>query len=105
MVLLAKIKENIHMDFRLFRTTISLNIYNQINANDLIAFVKNNLSYSPIFVFTDNYMVPMNIIGFAYFNFVGAFENHWDNISLIVKDKQDRKKLLEFLKPHLKGEQ
>ena len=90
------------MDFRLFRTTISLDAYNQINANDLIDFIKNNLSYSPIFVFTDNYMVPMNIIGFAYFNFTSAFENHWDNISLIVKDKQDRKKLLEFLKPYLK---
>lgn len=56
------------MDFRFFRTTISLDAYNQINANDLIDFIKNNLSYSPIFVFTDNYMVPMNIIGFAYFN-------------------------------------
>lgn len=90
------------MDFRLFRTTIPLDTYDQINANDLIDFIKNNLSYSPIFVFTDNYMVPMNIIGFAYFNFTGAFENHWENISLVVKDTSDRKKLLEFLKPYLK---
>lgn len=90
------------MDFRLFKTTISLDAYNKINANDLIDFIKNNLSYSPIFVFADNYMVPMNIIGFAYFNFTGAFENHWNNISLLVKDKPDRKKLLEFLKIYMK---
>lgn len=92
------------MNFRLFRTIISLDVYNQINANDLINFIKDNLSYSPIFLFTDNYMIPMNIIGFAYFNFTGAFENHWENISLIVKNTSDRKKLLEFLKPYLKGE-
>lgn len=90
------------MNFRLFRTIISLDVYNQINANDLINFIKDNLSYSPIFLFTDNYMIPMNIIGFAYFNFTGAFENHWENISLIVKNTSDRKKLLEFLKPYTK---
>ena len=90
------------MDFRIFKSTIHLDNYNRIDANDLINFIKDNLSYSPIFLFTDNYMIPMNIIGFAYFNFTGALENHWENISLIVKNTSDRKKLLEFLKPYMK---
>ena len=102
LVLLAKIKEKYYMNFRYFRSMINLNTYKQFYEGVLIKFIKENLNHTPIMILESDFIVPMNILGYSYFNFHEALARHWYTISIDVKDKQDRQKLLKFLEPYRK---